>query len=101
MRLLLFATMVMVYCALDNMDCEEMWEKFQAALGKWLVGFKIRRKIYMENRDYVAKHSRLLRPPHMSYHSYFIKMNNFGDLLHSEFAATMGLNDDGELKMTW
>ena len=86
MKLLLFVTMVMmVNCALNIMDCEEMWNTFQVALGKWLVVFKIRRKIYIENRDYIAKHSHLLRPPHMSYHNYFLKMNNFGDLLHSEF----------------
>ena len=90
MRLLLFATMVMVYCALDNMDCEQMWETFQVALGKWLIQGKIRRKIYMENRAYIAKHNHLLRPPHMSYHSYFLKMNNFGDLLHSCYSCYHG-----------
>ena len=101
MRLLLFATMVMVYCALDNMDCEEMWKTLEAAQVKfswWLIGFKIRRKIYMENRDYIAKHSHLLRPPHMSYHNYFLKMNNFGDLLHSCCSCYHGPKDD---RVSW
>ena len=83
MKLLLFVTMVMmVNCALNIMDCEEMWETFKAALGKWLVVFNIRRKIY---GDFIAKQNHLLTPPHMGYHSFFLKMNNFGDLLHSEF----------------
>ena len=87
MRLQLFMiTMVMVYCALDNMDCEEMW----LIVGRW----QIRRKIFMEIRDYIAKHNHLLKPPHMDYHSYFQKMHNFGDLLHSQFAAAMSNEED-------
>ena len=80
--LLLFVTMVMIVnCVLNIMDCEEIWNMLQYALGKWLVQGKIR----MEIRAYIAKHNHLLKPPYMSYYSYFLKMNNFGDLLHSEF----------------
>ena len=80
--LLLFVTMVMIVnCALNIMDCEQMWNTFQYALGKWLVQGKIRMKIMA----YIDKQNHLLTPPHMGYHSFFLKMNNFGDLLHSEF----------------
>ena len=47
---------------------------------------KFRMKIYMENKAYVARHNHLA---HMGHHSYFLEMNHFGDLLHSEFVATM------------
>ena len=94
MRLLLFATMVMVYCALDNMDCEEMWQ----IVGRLIVEGKIRRKIYMEIRDNMAKHNHLLKPSYMSYHSYFLKMNNFGDLLHSCCSCYHGPKDD---RVSW
>ena len=43
-------------------------------------------KIYMENKAYIARHNLLA---HKGHHTYFLKMNHFGDLLHSEFVATM------------
>ena len=90
MRLLLFATMMTASCALDNMDASvDEWKVFKAVHGKLYKGSieeKFRKKIYMENKAYIAEHNHLT---HMGYHSYFLKMNHFGDLLHSEFVATM------------
>ena len=45
-----------------------------------------RMKIYMQNKAVIARHNRLA---HLGHESYFMKMNQFGDLLPSEFVATM------------
>ena len=91
MKLLLFAILaVSVSSALNFGDViVEEWNTFKAAHGKSYKGpteEKFRMKIYMENKAYIAKHNRLA---HMGHHSYFLKMNHFGDLLHDEFLATM------------
>merc|ERR1719322_1101068 len=44
-------------------------------------------KIYMENKAYIARHN---HRAHRGMHSYFLKMNHFGDHLHHEFTAKMG-----------
>merc|ERR1719229_164604 len=44
-------------------------------------------KIYMENKAYIARHN---HRAHRGLHSYFLKMNHFGDHLHHEFHAKMG-----------
>ena len=48
---------------------------------------KFRMKIYMENKAYIARHN---HRAHRGMHSYFLKMNHFGDHLHHEFTAKMG-----------
>merc|ERR1712198_796284 len=45
-----------------------------------------RMKIWMENKAKIEKHNRLAHKGHKSYH---LAMNQFGDLLHHEFAALM------------
>ena len=43
-------------------------------------------KIFMENKAKIAKHN------HHAFHgkhTYTLKMNHYGDLLHHEFVATM------------
>merc|ERR1719414_2053973 len=44
-------------------------------------------KIYMENKAYIVRHN---HRAHRGMHSYFLKMNHFGDHLHHEFTAKMG-----------
>ena len=47
---------------------------------------KFRMKIFMENKAKIAKHN------HHAFHgkhTYTLKMNHYGDLLHHEFVATM------------
>merc|ERR1712027_305520 len=41
----------------------------------------------MENKAYIARHN---HRAHRGMHSYFLKMNHFGDHLHHEFTAKMG-----------
>jgi len=45
-----------------------------------------RMKIYMENKAKIERHN---AQAHAGLHSYFLKMNHFGDLLHHEFRRTM------------
>jgi cathepsin L len=47
---------------------------------------QFRMTIFMENKQFVESHNLRARQGH---HSYFLKMNHFGDLLHHEFVATM------------
>jgi cathepsin L len=47
---------------------------------------KFRMKIFMENKQRVAKHN---SRAHSGEHTYFQKMNHYGDLLPHEFVATM------------
>ena len=66
------------------------WNAFKAAHGKVFSGSpiveKFRMKIYMQNKAMIAEHNRLA---HLGHHSYFLKMNHFGDLLHNEFVTIM------------
>lgn len=45
-----------------------------------------RLKIFMENKAMIEKHNALA---HQGLKSYFLKMNNYGDLLHREFIGRM------------
>ena len=56
---------------------------------------KFRMKIYMENKAYIARHN---HRAHRGMHSYFLKMNHFGDHLHHEFKQKMGGCYRGDLK---
>jgi cathepsin L len=47
---------------------------------------KFRMKIYMENKAKVEKHNRRATRGH---HSYHLKMNEYGDMLHHEFVSRM------------
>ena len=47
---------------------------------------KFRMKIYMENKAKVEKHNRRAAQGH---HSFHLKMNEYGDMLHHEFVARM------------
>ena len=59
---------------------------FSGLLARGGMEEKFRMKIYMQNKLMIARHNRLA---HMGHHSYFLKMNHFGDLLHNEFVDTM------------
>ena len=88
--LLLIFALVSGSSALTLTDVSvEEWDAFKAAHGKSYEGpveEEFRKRLYMENKDYVAKHNRLA---HKGHYSYFLKINQFSDLLHSEFVATM------------
>jgi len=90
MKLLTFAALLSASSALNLEDISvEEWDAFKAAHGKSYEGpveEEFRKRLYMENKDYVAKHNRLA---HKGHYSYFLKINQFSDLLHSEFVATM------------
>ena len=90
MKLLLFTTMVSASSALSFMEVvAEEWNTFKAAHKKSYktpMEEKHRMKIFMENKAFIAKHNHLA---HKGHHSYFLKMNQFGDLFHREFSATM------------
>ena len=90
MKLLLFATLVSALSALSFKDhMVEEWNTFKVAHGKYYKSpqeEEFRMKIYTENKAYIARHNLLA---HKGHHTYFLKMNHFGDLLHSEFVATM------------
>ena len=45
-----------------------------------------RLKIYMENKAKIDRHN---RKAYSGHHSYFLKMNQYGDLLHHEFKKVM------------
>eukprot|EP00094_Tigriopus_californicus_P005518 TCALIF_05315-PC protein Name:"Similar to Cp1 Cathepsin L (Drosophila melanogaster)" AED:0.20 eAED:0.21 QI:41/0.45/0.33/1/0.54/0.5/12/28/835 len=47
---------------------------------------KFRMKVFMENKAKVAKHN---NQAHRGQHTYFMKMNKYGDLLHHEFTNLM------------
>nr|AKO90279.1 cathepsin L1 [Tigriopus japonicus] len=47
---------------------------------------KFRMKVFMENKNKVAKHN---NRAHRGLHTYFLKMNKYGDLLHHEFVNQM------------
>jgi cathepsin L len=67
----------------------EEWQTWKVAHGKEYPNEteeKFRMKIYMENKAMVEKHN---HKAHKGQHSYFLKMNHFGDLLHHEFVANM------------
>lgn len=57
---------------------------------------KFRMKVFMENKAKVAKHN---RRAHRGKHSYTLKMNKYGDLLHHEFVTKFtGFRNDLERK---
>ena len=45
-----------------------------------------RLKIYMENKAKIERHN---HRAHSGQHTYFLKMNKYGDMLHHEFRRTM------------
>ena len=67
----------------------EEWSMFKAKHGKVYHGGdveeKFRLKIYTQNKAMIARHNHLA---HMGHYGYFLKMNQFGDRLHSELFAT-------------
>ena len=72
----------------------EEWNEFKAFHGKAYstsVEEEFRKKIYLENKLKIAQHNQLAQEGH---HSYFLKMNHFGDFLPSEIAALHGLRKD-------
>jgi cathepsin L len=67
----------------------EEWEAFKIAHTKLYFDDReevYRRKIYIENRKRIAAHN--VRA-HNKRHNYFLKINEYGDLLHTEFLKTM------------
>jgi len=67
----------------------EEWETWKVNHGKNYsdtMEEKFRLKIYMENKAKIARHN---AAAHAGQKSYFLKMNNYGDLLHHEFTGAM------------
>jgi len=65
------------------------WETFKVVHGKKYdteMEEKFRMKIYMENKQKVEKHNFQAVE---GKHTYHLKMNMYGDMLHHEFVATM------------
>lgn len=74
------------------------WKLFHAKNYSSAVEDKFRLKIFMENKAKIAKHNALA---HQGQKSYFLKMNNFGDLLHHEFIGVMnGYNYEQKQQLT-
>ena len=94
MRSLLFAlALVAAITAASTLSLDgkmmEEWKMFKAKHGKVYHGGdieeKFRLKIYNHNKAMIARHNHLADIGH---YSYFLKMNQFGDLFHSELFAT-------------
>ena len=64
-----------------------LWKAIHQRIYESATEEKFRMKIYMENKAYIARHN---HRAHRGMHSYFLKMNHFGDHLHHEFTAKMG-----------
>ena len=68
----------------------EEWNAFKMAHTKEYFSPEeelFRFKVYMENKALIANHNRLA---HEGHHTYFLKMNRFGDLLPSEISGMNG-----------
>jgi len=89
MKLMLFAVSLLAAITAAspaNVTMEE-WNLFKAKHGKVYsesVEEKFRMKIYIQNKALIDRHNRLAN---LGHHSYFLKMNQFGDLLQSEIFA--------------
>merc|ERR1712038_175025 len=71
-----------------DVDAEE-WETWKVKYGKSYASAmeeKFRMMIYMDNRDRITKHN---KSADKGQKSYYMSMNEYGDLLHSEFVALM------------
>jgi len=67
----------------------EEWNTFKLQHGKTYdtkMDDKFRMKIYMENKIKIARHNARAAE---GKHSYHLKINKYGDMLHHEFVATM------------
>jgi len=67
----------------------EQWETWKVVHAKNYtdpLAEKFRMKIFMENQARIARHN---ARAHQGQKSYFLKMNNYGDLLHHEFLGRM------------
>ncbi|RWS14794.1 cathepsin L4-like protein [Dinothrombium tinctorium] len=64
------------------------WQEFKATYNKSYSSNEenMRMKVFMENKQKIAKHNVLAA---QGIKSYFLKMNHFGDLFHHEFVRTM------------
>ena len=89
-QLLVLAALVAATSALNFMDVVvEEWNTFKVAHGKSYktpAEEKFRMKVFMDNKGKVARHNYLA---HQGYHSYFMKMNQYSDLLYSEMVSAM------------
>nr|AKO90281.1 cathepsin L3 [Tigriopus japonicus] len=94
--LLTLASLVGIARAVSSSDVViEEWEAWKMAFGQnysTLAEEKFRMNVFMGNKAKIAKHN---YQAHRGQHSYFLKMNRFGDLLHHEFVSQMnGYRDD-------
>lgn len=65
----------------------EEWEAWKAHHGKEYPSEteeSFRMKIFMENKASIAKHNAMA---HQGHHTYFMKMNHFGDMVSSRFES--------------
>ena len=72
----------------------EDWNSFKVFHGKAFstsAEEEFRMKVYIENKFKIEEHNRLAEEGR---HSFFLKMNQFGDFLPSEIAARHGLRRD-------
>ena len=99
MRLLIVGVLGVLATTVSTISSEDImleeWNAFKAAHGKAYPNQKedaSRMKVYMKNKVKIVKHNQLA---HKGNHSYFLKMNRFGDLLPSEIAALYGLQHVG------
>lgn len=76
----------------------ETWKSMHAKNYSSSTEDKFRMKIYMENKAKIDRHNDLAS---RGDHSYFLKMNNYGDLLHHEFVTLMNApNLQGHANLT-
>ena len=71
------------------LELAKEWSAYKAEHGKvYSNGLENygRMMMYKKNKEMIAEHNRLA---HQGHHSYFLKMNHFGDFTHMEFLATM------------
>jgi len=90
MKLLLVAALAATASAISFKDVVvEEWASFKVAHGKEYanpIEEKLRMKIFLDNKAMIAKHNHLA---HRGHHTYFLKMNQFGDMLRHEFVSVM------------
>ena len=74
------------------------WEAFKAEYGKVYSSSaeeEFRMKIFLDNMAYIANHNLLA---HQGYYSFFLKMNQWGDIQIDEFSMNGVSMDDGNNK---
>lgn len=85
----LFAAISISHCYVSELDViKEEWKAFKMEFNKIYeeVEDLFRMKVFMENKQKIAKHNQLFG---QGKKSYSLAMNKFGDLLHHEFVSSV------------